>query len=354
MRKALQTSYTSNPTRIISAFFRDSIPGKIYVEARKSDDVIAACTGLVGAYARQSSSLYLVPIGEMADLLKIQKVQHEIQIGGWVRIKRGKYAGDLAQVLDITENGEEVGLKFIPRIDLNPKDADTYTDNTGKKRKKGAGAGAAAVNFRPPQRFFNADEVIKAYPREKVMKRGNTWLFANDSFKNGYLEKDIKINGIVTENVNPTLDEITKFAGESAPGIPGEDSASKPGGVDLSLIADAAKKASEVVLQPGDHVEVFEGEQAGVQGIIDAVSGEVVTISIEHEELFGQRVEVQARSVRKKFKPGDHIKVMTGKHADETGMVVKVEENITTFLSDLSLSEVSLEVAQAGNNQSKH
>lgn len=338
VRKAMAENFTSNPMRIISAFCRDTIPGKVYIEARRADDVVKACNGLAGVYARQTTSLHLIPISEMADLLKLQKVQNEIQVGGWVRIKRGKYAGDLAQVLDVSENGEEVGLKMIPRIDLSPKDSGVYTDSLGRKRKKGAGASAATVAFRPPQRFFNPEEVQKAYPKDTPTKRGTVWVFQNDSYRDGYLEKDVRVTGIITENVNPTLDEITKFAGESS----AEDGMSKLGAVDLSLIADASKKATEALLQPKDQVEIFEGEQAGMYGTVKAINNEVITIQLEHEDLMDQIVEVPARSVRKRFKPGDHIKVMSGKHADETGLVVKVEDNVTTFLSDLSMQEVSV------------
>lgn len=338
VRKAMAENFTSNPMRIISAFCRDTIPGKVYIEARRADDVVKACAGLAGVYARQTTSLHLIPISEMADLLKLQKVQKEIQVGGWVRIKRGKYAGDLAQVLDVSENGEEVGLKMVPRIDLNPKDSGLYTDSLGRKRKKGTGSSATTVAFRPQQRFFNPEEVQKAYPKETPTKRGSVWVFQNDSYRDGYLEKDVRVTGIITENVNPTLDEITKFAGETTL----EDGMSKLGAVDLSLIADASKKATEALIQPKDQVEIFEGEQAGVYGTVKAINNEVITIQLEHEDLMDQIVEVPARSVRKRFKPGDHIKVMSGKHADETGLVVKVEENVTTFLSDLSMQEVSV------------
>lgn len=334
VRKAMAENFTSSPMRIISAFCRDTIPGKVYVEARRGDDVIKACNGLAGVYARQTTSLYLVPIAEMADLLKLQKVQNEIQAGGWVRIKRGKYAGDLARVIDVSENGEEVGLQIIPRIDLSPKDSGVYTDSLGRKRKKGTGSMSATVAFRPPQRFFNPEEVQKAYPKDTPTKRGSTWVFQNDSYKDGYLEKDVRVTGIITENVNPTLDEVTKFAGEKGT----EDGML----MDLSMIADASKKATEATIQPKDQVEIFEGEQAGVYGLVKAINGEVVTIQLEHEDLMDQIVEVQARSIRKRFTPGDHIKVMSGKHADETGLVVKVEDNVTTFLSDLSMMEVSV------------
>ena len=101
---------------------------------------IEACNGLVGIYP--SRGVTLVPIDEMAGLLSIKKHETTVNPGNWVRIKRGKYQGDLAQVVDITENGEEVGPKFIPRIDLNPKD-EVIVD--GKKRKKTGLAVSARV-----------------------------------------------------------------------------------------------------------------------------------------------------------------------------------------------------------------
>ena len=57
-------------------------------------------------------------------------------------------------------------------------------------------------------------------------------------------------------------------------------------------------------------------------------------------EFDGQRISVPARSVRKRFKPGDHVKVMSGKNEDETGLVVSVLDNVVTFLSDMSMQEV--------------
>ncbi|EPQ50819.1 transcription elongation factor Spt5 [Gloeophyllum trabeum ATCC 11539] len=329
MRKAIDLEYTNKPLSILSAFQRDSLPGMIYVEARSSKQVSEAINGLVGVFP--SRGVNLVPIEEMASLLQIKKQDLTVTPGSWVRIKRGKYQGDLAQVMDITENGEEVGLKFIPRIDLNPKD-DTTID--GRKRKK-LGFGNSAVTMRPPQRFFNYEEVAKVYGRKQVSKRNQVYVFQNDTYKDGFIEKDFKLSALQLENVNPTLDEITRFTR-------GMDGAENESAVDLTIIAEASRKAAIAVLQPGDHVEVFEGEQTGVDGVVQSVEGDVVTIIANSMELENQRVDVPARSVRKKFKPGDHVKVMTGKNADETGLVVSVEGNIVTFLSDMSMQEVSV------------
>lgn len=154
LRKSIDLEYTANPLNILSAFQRDSLPGMIYVEARSAQQVNKACTGLVGVYP--SRGIHLVPIEEMASLLQIKKQDLTVTPGSWVRIKRGKYQGDLAQVMDITENGEDVGLKFIPRIDLNPRDENSLD---GRKRKKPGIVGAP--NMRPPQRFFNYGKIRK-------------------------------------------------------------------------------------------------------------------------------------------------------------------------------------------------
>ncbi|KAK7460942.1 transcription elongation factor spt5 [Stygiomarasmius scandens] len=320
MRKSLDLEYTARPLQILSVFQRDSLPGMVYVEARSSQQVSQAINGLVGVYP--SRGIHLVPIEEMASLLQIKKQDTTVTPGTWVRVRRGQYAGDLAQVVDITENGEEVGLKFIPRIDLTPRD-----DGGDKKRKKAAG-------MRPPQRLFNFEEVIKVHGRNHVSKRGPAYVFQGDTFKDGFIEKDFKISALILEDVNPTLDEITQFS-RRQDGL--EESL-----VDLSIIAEASRKAAISVLQPGDHVEVFEGESAGVHGVVEEISQDVVTISAVGVELEGQKVELPARSVRKRFKPGDHVKVMTGKNADETGLVVSVTDNVVTFLSDMSMQEVSV------------
>ena len=334
MRKALAHEASGKPLRILSAFCRDSLEGQIFVEARRADDVTEAFRGLAGAYVMNSKP-FLVPILEMADLLKLQKKQSEIPVGGWVRVRRGKYAGDLAQVLDVAENGEEVGVKLVPRIDMNPTEADMYVDRAGRKRKKNT-SGVTSTGFRPPQHLFNAEEVQKAYPGELPIKRGGAWVFGGETYRDGYLEKDFRTTALLTEDINPSLDEVLRFTGESS------DAAEGGAGVDLHLLANASKGGPESLLQPGDHVEVFEGEQAGVQGVIEAYNGEVATLESRDEALEGQRIEVPARSIRKMFRPGDHIKVLAGKHKDETGLVVKVESGVTTFLSDLSLREVSV------------
>jgi transcription elongation factor SPT5 len=246
----------------------------------------------------------------------------------------------LAQVIDITETGDFVGLKFIPRIDLNPRDEGLLEGPTAKKRRKTNIAGSGTT--RPPQRLFNYEEVVAVWGRKNVVKRNQVYVFQNETFKDGFIEKDLKLSQLMLEDVNPTLDEITQFA-RGQEGETGENV------VDLSLIAEASRKAAISVLQPGDHVEVFEGEQSGVHGVVEEINQDVVTITAVGVDFDGQKVDLPARSVRKRFKAGDHVKVMTGQNADETGLVVSVSDNVVTFLSDMSMQEVIVFLATFGN-----
>lgn len=334
MSKFIANEWGSQPLEIYSAFCRDSIQGLFYVEARSPSHVLEAVKGLVGVYSSSAPDRkpLLIPVDEMADLLKIKKQVKEVKPGSWVRIKRGKYQGDLAQVMDITENGEVAGVKFVPRIDLNPKEDNTSAGAAGKKRKKGANS---TVSFRPPQRLYNHADIVRVYGSRTSVKRGDKYVFQNDTFRDGLLEKDITISGLQTEDVNPQIDEITKFASQN-----GETSSG--GDIDLNMMADAVKQ-SAAILQPGDVVEIFEGQLTGISGSIVALRGDVVTIKANVDEYSNQHIEVLARSVRKTFSTGDHIKVINGKYTDETGLVISINEkdSTVTFISDMSQDEVS-------------
>ena len=53
-------------------------------------------------------------------------------------------------------------------------------------------------------------------------------------------------------------------------------------------------------------------------------------------------LEFPAHELRKHFKIGDHIKVIAGRYEGDTGLVVRVENNVAIVFSDLTMHEVSL------------
>ncbi|KAL9099446.1 MAG: hypothetical protein Q9163_005058 [Psora crenata] len=333
---------TKNPMPIISAFERGgSMIGYVYIEALRQADVLSALDGIMNVYPR--TKIVLVPIKEMPDLLRVTKSE-QLNPGGYVRLKRGKYAGDLAQIDEVETNGLEASLRIVPRLeygqneDNNAPMVDGNIRGETQKRKRAGAMGLNNAAVRPPPRLFSEVEAKKKH--SKYLQQMSTfdkkhWQYLGDTYINGFLVKDVKIQHLITENVNPTLEEVTRFTAGAEDGTEN---------LDLSALAATLKKgtANEDYL-PGDVVEVYEGEQSGVVGKAVAVRGDIVTVSVTDGELRGQRIEIPTKGLRKRFKEGDHVKVIGGsRYRDEVGMVVSIQGDTVTLLSDLSLQEITV------------
>lgn len=321
------------PIKIMSAFERGgTMTGYVYVEARRQADVIEALDGLSNAYVR--SKMILIPVKEMPDLLRVTKSE-ELQPGGWVRIKRGKYQGDLAQIEEVETNGLDVTVRLVPRLDYGMNE-DANAPNGESKRKRPGGANSAAG--RPPQRLFSETEAKKKHSRylsATTGLSGKEWSYMGDTYFEGFLIKTLKVNHLITQNVNPQLDEVTMFARGSDDGT---------ANLDLAALAQTLKNTvAEDSYLPGDTVEVYNGEQKGVVGKTIATRGDIVTIKITEGELQGQRIDVPVKGLRKRFREGDHVKVIGGsRFRDELGMVVRIKDDRVTVLTDMSMQEITV------------
>ena len=326
---------TKNELPIISVLERGGImAGYVYIETRRQADIVPALDGIMNCFPR--AKIVLVPIKEMPDLLRVKKSE-VLQEGAYVRLKRGKYTGDLAQIEAVDANGIDVSLRIVPRLDygLNEDSSAPFLNGNGEKRKRPLISNAAA---RPPQRFFSEAEARKKHSKNLspvgALSR-KSFVYLGDNYESGFLVKDFKINHLQTQDVNPTLEEVTKF---TAGGDDGNEN------LDLTALAASLKSntTSDSFL-PGDDVEVYEGEQKGVSGRATAVSGDIVSLLITEGILQGQTLEVPTKSLRKRFKEGDHVKVIGGsRYRDEVGLVVRIKGDQVTIVSDLSMQEISV------------
>jgi transcription elongation factor SPT5 len=55
---------------------------------------------------------------------------------------------------------------------------------------------------------------------------------------------------------------------------------------------------------------------------------------------FQEALTFSSLELRKYFKAGDHVRVVNGRYEGDTGLIVRVEENLVILLSDLSMHEV--------------
>ena len=100
-----------------------------------------------------------------------------------------------------------------------------------------------------------------------------------------------------------------------------------------------------------------------LQGTVLSVDGETVTVIPKHEDLHVNNnliienfisytfslslslslqdpLEFQTRELRKFFQVGDHVKVIAGRHEGETGLIVRIENNLAILFADLTMHEV--------------
>ena len=244
MKRIEDRAGTREPLQIFSAFERGGVmAGNLYVEARTVADVLSAMDGMQNVY--MGTKPMLIPISEMPDLLRVKKSK-EVEPGMYVRIKRGKYAGDLAQVDEVESNGTEVMLRVIPRLNYGlDEDVNPALGPDGSKRKRPGGFGSGS-GVRPPQRLFSETEAKKKTGRFLSMNTGlsgRSWNYFGDTYEDGYLIKGFKSNLLQTEDVNPSLEEVTKFAREG-----GEDGTEN---LDLSALAATIKSNSSGAFLPG-------------------------------------------------------------------------------------------------------
>ncbi|KAJ2014463.1 transcription elongation factor spt5 [Coemansia sp. S680] len=296
---------------VYSAFCRDGLSGHIYVEARSVTEARDVLEGIPGVFV---SKLGLVPLGDMVDVVKIKARAPRINPGAWVRVRRGNYAGDLAQVVAVIEAADSVEVRLVPRLD--------YDGSVGKGE-------------RPTPRLFSIEEAGRSDSRS-MTSRHNEIMWRGDRFVGGYLHKDMRVAGL-TLHAAPTLDEITKFAGDSADG---DDSAAIAA---LATAAAAADIGGPVVardLQPGDAVEVIDGDLAGVVGVVSSVDGEVVRVSSDVGPRRAAPMSFAPRQLRKRFAAGDHVKVLAGRHSGATGMVLVASDAVVTVHADVGGAEL--------------
>lgn len=88
---------STQPLQIKSVVAPDHVKGYIYVESYKQTHVKSAIEGIgnlrMGLWNQQ-----MVPIKEMTDVLKVVKEVTNLKPKSWVRLKRGLYKDDIAQV----------------------------------------------------------------------------------------------------------------------------------------------------------------------------------------------------------------------------------------------------------------
>uniref|UniRef100_UPI00358F19F6 transcription elongation factor SPT5-like isoform X3 n=1 Tax=Myxine glutinosa TaxID=7769 RepID=UPI00358F19F6 len=318
MRKFIAYQFSDTPLKIKSVVSPEHVKGYIYVESFKQTFVKQAIEGVgnlrIGYWNQQ-----MVPIKEMTDVMKVVKQVAHLKPKSWVRLKRGVFKDDIAQVDFVEPSQNTIGLKLIPRIDYERIKSRMSMKDWFAKRKRFK---------RAPQRLFDVDKIRSC--GGEVTAEGDFLVFEGNRYsRKGFIFKNFAMSAIISEGVKPTLSELEKF----------ED---QPDGINLELITDVKGKGEkDHSFQPGDNVEVCEGELINLQGKVLSVDGNKITIMPKHEDL-KDPLEFPAHELKKYFRIGDHVKVIDGRYEGDTGLIVRAEENFVILFSDLTMHELKV------------
>ncbi|KAF2643161.1 transcription elongation factor Spt5 [Massarina eburnea CBS 473.64] len=316
--------------KIYSAFERGgTMSGYLYVEADAKQDMVEVIENIPNVFMGQGQMA--IEVKERQDLLR-KRQRTPLEEGKFVRMLRPPlYKGDLAKVVEVHQNGLDCTVQLVPRLDYGlGEDANAAVDNKRKRPAFGRNV------ERPPQKLFNDSEARKKHMKFLTqVGAGNqrAFTYKNEDYQNGFLLKEVKVNYVTSENVNPRMEEMQFFSVTAADGTETLD----------LLAVQAAQKAatSGSAFVSGDTVEIYEGEQKGLRGTTVTVTGDIVSIKVTEGDLKGRRIDAPVRTLRKLFRDGDHVKVIGGsKYIDEVGMITRIKGDKVTLLCDSTQTEI--------------
>lgn len=335
---------------IFSAIAPEHLRGRIYIEAFSAAQVEFAINGL--DLFTSYEGIKALRLEEMTDVLKVAKRLDKQVEGNWVRLTRGMYKGDLAQVCSVRDGGNEsqIMIRLIPRLDVKGERdlLENVDDEDFDDDEPGTGLGSRRKG-RPPQKLFDKKELFRLTGSADVYTQRDrqtgevfeSW--NSELYKFGLIYKRVSVKTlIVGEAVHPQVEELEMWLAaeqrmritfEDDPNSMNAEEARRGLGLDINSIAGKRN----VGLFKGDSVRVTNGEQKGLTGTIAAVDGDVVLIQTPD---FPEPLRVSRMDVSKTFNVGDHIKVATGKRAGHTGVIVAVDGEFLTVFTDSTREEI--------------
>jgi transcription elongation factor SPT5 len=323
-KKYFDSMGTAQEFQMFSATCVDKTQGYIYIEARSNAHVYRAIQGIPLLDGRYVKIIH--PNDRIQIFESDQTKKNELQPFQYVRLKRGLYEGDLAQVIEIYDNRNKVMVRMVPRLAPEDKEENNQSDDEEEKgseakKDKKKFQENARKRIRPPQRLFLTTEYQNYEKKRDIDSRRSFYVYKKQNFADGLLYKKVTVKTLLTENVNPTIEEIQMFAqalGEKDDKL-------------YDQLADFSKKTHK--FHKGDKVRVIKGELTNLEGIVTKATDKEVTVIPTIEDL-KDPIEFLPTDLVKSFRIGDSVKVVAGKSAGKMGFIITIEDNIARIKTD--------------------
>ena len=280
----LYTAFTPNPRGVY-----------IYVEAESKAHLLT--------HLRRIHDLFLydiemVGIHERKSLLLMCVREKELHPGDFARPTRGRYRGDLCQVIDV--KGVHVTVRTIPRLNYN-----TSWGKVLHERKEGD-EHSKSLKIRLPQRFFDPELVRGAIEQSS----DGLWFWKGHYFDTkGFLLLIFPLNAVdhggkmkpMTQNEFETFDKNQTS----------EEIAQESGGRINPFY-------SPIAVPCGELVKIVRGRLKGIQGRIIERTDTELTLKTDHDKI----IRIDSIDVEPYFPISSSVVVTSGTYYGEAGTVL--------------------------------
>lgn len=270
---------------IRSAFSRDDIQGYIYVESPSRTALHSILNGVAGvARSRSQTPGFFIDAVDLHDrplLLDMGLKNIPVTENSWIRVRSGKYKGDLGLLHSVDKSTLICTVYLVPRIHLD------------RKRKRG----------RPTQSLFDVSLVQGRFGEQSVQKRNAVFVFKNNSYEMRLLQASYHLSALATEGVNAREEELDFFR----------------------KVPELWDKANVFIspIKIGDRIRVISGAYVGMAGNIVNLS--TMTATFLQGGPNQDAIEVLMTEIRKDFALGDFVQIICGSNRGTSGFVVEIE-----------------------------
>ncbi|GBE62719.1 KOW motif domain-containing protein [Babesia ovata] len=309
LNKFLKLQSQGRHLGIYSCFAPDGVKGFIYIEADTKNAILDALADFRNINLRK---LKMVPINEVSSIYAMESQQQIVPlIGEYVRIKSGRYAGDLAQVHESDELNGIVVVKVIPRLKEEDVEIEQQIGEDGFPIVKPP---KEANTSRPKTKLY----IKRLFDREAIELKGGlieqgftpgTFRYNNMTFLDaGFLLLRISVRRLtVGSAVDATLSELKEFNLED----------------NYGNVAHVIKNSNLHLFRLGEKVRVTRGELINVIGHISGLHNEEIEIQPEDSSI--PKFRIHPSSVMKHFREGDNVRIIDGINQGESGLISLVD-----------------------------
>jgi len=329
MKKYFECLGTPAEFQIFSACAVEKTQGYIYIEAFSDKHVYMAITNIPHVFG---SKITLVNFADRTQIFESDPTKTvQVKIGQWVRVKRGLYEGDLAQIQDIDESKGRVEVKLVPRLlpegeeekDVE-QDEETKAEEAKKKRydhlKKARAA--ARSQIKPPQKLFQENEYQGWSKVREVERAIHFVVYKGNKFYDGLLYKWFPLKNLITQNVNVTYEESKFFTS-------GDNTDPE---LFSTLISQVGNKPTKFF--KGDRVKVIKGDLMNLEADIIKINPTSLVLRPTNAEYL-EALEISPGDCVKAFPKGAYVRVVDGKNAGKEGFVLQIDDNnVASLMSD--------------------